>query len=353
MWVVRLLEEEPTPHTLFEDVDSDLPYAAFVQTLYNVKVTFGCHADVPSFCPNRLTTKGEMAAFVARAYDLTDTDPAHTFPDVAVDHVFADNISALINADIAAPGCSDGATFFCVDSPIVAAQAVEWLHKASQSAGGAGDNGTGGNGGTGNGGTGNGNGGTGGNRGTGGTGGNRGTGGTGGTGGNRGNGDPVDPVVVGGGPGGVEYDIGPDGECTHWGFHFREGGAGRKSHVLIGEALRLDDSRTLAAGLYAHRHDDDGLKWWYWAFEEESSPPVSLFEGDTRIPCHHAECPTHDHPQSGMDSADYVVAEGRPQTRTFSHTHSDSNDLVEGAVWKIGSTTLTAEPPCSHVKHES
>ena len=92
-----------------------------------------------------------MAAFVARAYDLTDTDPAHTFPDAAVDHVFADNISALINADIAAPGCSDGATFFCVDSPMVAAQAVEWLHKASQSAGGTGDNdnGTGDNGGTG------------------------------------------------------------------------------------------------------------------------------------------------------------------------------------------------------------
>ena len=148
MWVVRLLEEEPTPLTLFEDVDSDLPYAAFVQTLYDVKVTFGCHSDVPSFCPNRLTTKGEMAAFVARAYDLTDTDPAHTFPDVAVDHVFADNISALINADITAPGCSDGATFFCVDSPMVAAQAVEWLHKASQSAGGTGenDNGTGDNG---------------------------------------------------------------------------------------------------------------------------------------------------------------------------------------------------------------
>ena len=351
MWVVRLLEEEPTPLTLFEDVDSDLPYAAFVQTLYDVKVTFGCHSDVPSFCPNRLTTKGEMAAFVARAYDLTDTDPAHTFPDVAVDHVFADNISALINADITAPGCSDGATFFCVDSPMVAAQAVEWLHKASQSAGGTGenDNGTGDNG------TGENGNGTGGNRGNGGTGGggNGGTGGTGGTGGNgdggdgRG-GDPVDPVVVGGGPGGVEYDIGPNGECTHWEFHVREGGVDRKSHVLLSEALRLDGGQTLAAGLYAHRHDSDGLKWWYWDPEEESSPPVSLFGLDTRIPCHHADCPTHDHGPMGKGSADYVIAEGRTQTRTFSHTHSDSNDLVEGAEWRIGSTTLTAEPPCSH-----
>ena len=352
MWVVRLLEEEPTPHTLFEDVDSDLPYAAFVQTLYNVRVTYGCHVDVPRFCPNQLTTRGQMAAFMTRAYHLTDTDPAHTFPDVAVGHVFADNISALINADIAAPGCSDGATFFCIDSPIVAAQAVEWLHKASQLPGGTG-NGDGGNGGgtgNGNGGGGNGGGGgtgngNGGGRGNGGTGGTGRTGGTGGTGGNDG-GD--DPVVDGGGPGGVDLDIGPEGECTHWDVHRPSPPSDSKSHVLLGEDLRLDDGRTLDAGLYAHRHDGDGLKWWFWDAAVDAPPPINLPEGDSRIPCHHAECPTHDHGQDGIDSADYVIAEGHSQAKTHRHTHRDPMDLVEGAVWSLENITVVSNPPCSH-----
>ena len=58
MWVVRLLEEEPTPLTLFEDVDSDLPYAAFVQTLYDVKVTFGCRFRRAEFLPEPADDEG-------------------------------------------------------------------------------------------------------------------------------------------------------------------------------------------------------------------------------------------------------------------------------------------------------
>ena len=120
------------PHTVFADVDSDLPYAAYVQTLYDVNVTVGCTADPLNYCPDRLTTKGEMAAFTTRAFGLEDTVPMQRFPDLPVDNVFTDNISALINAGVTEPGCSDGATFFCVDAAIAAQQAVEWLYKASQ-----------------------------------------------------------------------------------------------------------------------------------------------------------------------------------------------------------------------------
>ena len=291
-----------------------------------------------------------MAAFVTRAYDLDDSDPPHGYSDVSPTNIFRDNISALKNAGILTSDCSEGEGLFCPNSPIEAAEAVEWLYAASllegtedqedgtddgetddgDTGGGNGGDTGGGNGGGGNGGGGGGNG-----------------GGNGGdTGG--GNGGDGDPVIDGGGPGGVEYDIGPNGECTHWDLHVRDGGADRKSHVHLGEAVRLDDGRTLAAGLYAHRHDGDGLKWWFWDTELDVPPPISLFEGDPRIPCHHAECPTHDHGQNGIDRADYVIAEGRTQTKTFSHTHSDSNDLVEGAVWRIGNTTLNDEPPCSH-----
>ena len=316
MWVVRLLEAEPTPHTLFEDVDSDLPYAAFVQTLYDVRVTFGCHPDMPSFCPNRLTTKGQMAAFVARAYDLTGTDPAHTFPDVAVDHMFAENISALINADIAAPGCSDGATFFCVDAPIVAAQAVEWLHKAwvlrdrggSDDSGDNGDTrGGGGNGGGGNGGGGGGNGGGGnGGGGNGNGGGGNGGGGNGGGGNGGGGQGPGDtgggsPAESGLGSSYSSLDIGPNGECTHHDHHYVAHGNDKKSYLILEDGT-----------YYAHWHDHnewphEAVRWIHWP-EQDNKPPKDVTylseNGDLALrvpaPCTHIT-PRHDHGSGGSD----------------------------------------------------
>ena len=139
MWVIRLFNYQPTPHETFADVDSEQPYAGFVETLYDEDITVGCLLDPLRFCPERPTSRGQMAAFVTRAYDLDDSDPPHGYSDVSPTNVFRDNISALKNAGILTSDCSEGEGLFCPYSPIDVAEAVEWLYKASQLRGEDGD----------------------------------------------------------------------------------------------------------------------------------------------------------------------------------------------------------------------
>ena len=76
LWIVRSLDSEPTSHRAFADVDSEEPYAGYVQTMFDLGVTVGCMVDPLRYCPTRETRRGQMAAFVTRAYDLDDTIPA-------------------------------------------------------------------------------------------------------------------------------------------------------------------------------------------------------------------------------------------------------------------------------------
>ena len=130
VWVIRVLKEETAAHETFADVDSDLWYAPYVETLDDIRVTHGCEVDPMRFCPDRLTTRGEMSAFTTRAFDLASESLFRVPVDVPDRYVFFMDIGAVIGGGIAQPGCSAGADSFCPDSPIRAAQAVEWLHKA-------------------------------------------------------------------------------------------------------------------------------------------------------------------------------------------------------------------------------
>ena len=130
VWIIRLLDYEPTPHEAFADVDSEQPYADFVETLYDKNITVGCIVDPLRFCPERPTSRGQMAAFVTRAYDLDDTDPRHGFLDVSPTHIFRDHIAALQNAGILSADCNEGERLFCSGQPVAAAEAVEWLYRA-------------------------------------------------------------------------------------------------------------------------------------------------------------------------------------------------------------------------------
>ncbi len=386
LWIVRLLDGKPTSHRAFVDVDSEQPYAGYVQTMFDLGVTVGCMVDPLRYCPNQETKRGQMAAFVTRAYDLDDVIPPHGFSDVPRAHTFWDNISALKNAGVLSSDCADGEGLFCPDDPIVAAKAVEWLYRASRldttdsrNGGGGGVGGRGGGGGSGGGGGGNGGGGNG--------------GGNGG-GGGGGNGDATTTtssttstttttttttssttstttttttttssttstttttttIPVGDdGPGGAEIDIGPEGECTHWYSHARAGGGDVKSHVLLSEDLILDDGRTLDAGLYAHRHDGDVLRWWYWPqpINGEQQGVTNLPEGDPRIPCDHEECPT-DHDHDGMGRFEYLAG-----SHYFGEDSHRARRFVyqEDGTWRLGDSTesiANRDGPCLHPMH--
>ena len=236
MWIIRLFNYRQTPHETFADVDSEQPYAGFVETLYGEDITTGCLFDPLRFCPERSTSRGQMAAFVTRAYDLDDTDPPHGFLDVSPTHVFGDNISALQNAGILSADCDEGERLFCPWQPIAAAEAVEWLYRAklrgptTGNGGGGGSGGGGGGSGGGGGGSGGGGGGSGGGGGGSGGGGGGSGGGGGGGGGNNnpgnnnpGNNNPEDirPGPPAPHPREGTIDIGPSGECTHHDPHWQ------------------------------------------------------------------------------------------------------------------------------------
>ena len=199
MWIIRLFDYRPTPHETFADVDSEQPYAGFVETLYVEEITTGCLFDPLQFCPESPTSRGQMAAFVTRAYDLEGTDPRHGFSDVSLTNVFRDNISTIKNVGILSSDCDEGEQLFCPWQPIAAAEAVEWLYRAKLLGPTTGrDNGGGGGGGGGNFGGGGGNfGGGGGNFGGGGGNGN----GNGGGGNGNGNGGGGNGNGGGGGNG--------------------------------------------------------------------------------------------------------------------------------------------------------
>ena len=131
MWIIRLLDYRPTPHETFADVDSEQQYAGFVETLYSEDITVGCLSDPLRFCPETPTSRGQMAAFVTRAYDLEDTDPPHGFSDVSPTNVFRDNILTVKNVGILSADCNEGERLFCPWQPIAVAEAVEWLYRAS------------------------------------------------------------------------------------------------------------------------------------------------------------------------------------------------------------------------------
>jgi hypothetical protein len=94
-----------------------------INTLHAHGITNGC-AEA-KFCPNQFITRGEMAAFLVRAFDL---------PESSGDS-FSDDDRSFFEADIAAlqtsgvtSGCSAGR--FCPDRPVSRQEMAAFLIRA-------------------------------------------------------------------------------------------------------------------------------------------------------------------------------------------------------------------------------
>jgi hypothetical protein len=58
-----------TPGTLtFSDVPLSHPFVAYIEKLYSLGITGGCAAGPLRYCPDASVTRGQMAAFIERAY---------------------------------------------------------------------------------------------------------------------------------------------------------------------------------------------------------------------------------------------------------------------------------------------
>lgn len=112
----------------FNDDDGNIHEAA-IEAVSNAGITSGCNPPYATdYCPNRLVTRGEMAAFLVRGLDL----PAATGIDFSDDDtsIFEDSIERLAAAGITR-GCNPPAnTKYCPTDTVTRAQMAAFLVRA-------------------------------------------------------------------------------------------------------------------------------------------------------------------------------------------------------------------------------
>ncbi len=113
VWLIRALEDEE-PSSLeasrFADVDAEVWWAPYVERLVELEITRGCRQEPLRYCPDRAVTRGQMASFLARAFDLEDAEAAG-FVDTG-DNTHAGAIDALFAAGITV-GCRKDPLRYC------------------------------------------------------------------------------------------------------------------------------------------------------------------------------------------------------------------------------------------------
>ncbi len=89
-------------------------------------ITLGCNPPANDrFCPDQSVTRGQMAAFLVRAYDLPPAGVDYFSDDGA--SVFQDDINALAASGITS-GCADGS--FCPESSVTRGQMAAFIRRA-------------------------------------------------------------------------------------------------------------------------------------------------------------------------------------------------------------------------------
>ncbi len=93
---------------VFGDVATDAFYHEDVSEIYEARVTVGCQADPPLYCPERATNRGEMASFLARGMGRVGFSGVGEFvPLTGTDAGTADAINSVT---IEAGGAESGGT---------------------------------------------------------------------------------------------------------------------------------------------------------------------------------------------------------------------------------------------------
>ncbi len=116
------------PGGLFDDDDTSI-HQGWIEAIAAEGITRGCNPPRNDrFCPDTPVTRGQMAAFMVRAQGLPRT-PGSTFDDTA-GSVFAADIEALAAAGVTR-GCNPPANKrFCPDQPVSRGQMAAFLTRA-------------------------------------------------------------------------------------------------------------------------------------------------------------------------------------------------------------------------------
>lgn len=113
----------------FVDVESTGKFAASIAAVAEAGITRGCDSVGPKFCPQRPSTRAQVATLLSRAFGLEAPEtPADSFSDVEPGSVHAESIMALAHVGITR-GCSlPGA--FCPDRAVTRAEFATFLSRA-------------------------------------------------------------------------------------------------------------------------------------------------------------------------------------------------------------------------------
>lgn len=122
---------DPPPPTSqrFADVPPENPFYAFIEQMSVRGITGGCDQDGTIYCPGDPVTREQMAAFVLRALGdfLPPTPPSQRFTDVSPMNLFYPFIDRLWVRGITV-GC--GGTNFCPTDPVTRGQMAAFLVRA-------------------------------------------------------------------------------------------------------------------------------------------------------------------------------------------------------------------------------
>ena len=128
-FLARALELTDTSGRRFADVPTSSPFVEDIDRLATVGITRGCDPTAPTrFCPGQPITRGQLAGFLVRGLAL-DTGPAAPFLDVPDRHTFAAEIGILAATGITG-GCTPQGTHFCPAEVVTRGQMASFLGRA-------------------------------------------------------------------------------------------------------------------------------------------------------------------------------------------------------------------------------
>lgn len=130
VWLARVVDgqdPEPISASRFADVDANQWWAAHAERLAELGITFGCATEPAQYCPDDPVTRAQMASFLTRAFRL-DAAVSGGFTDTNSNR-HAAAIDALYDAGITR-GCSDDPLQFCPDRATTRIQMAVFLDRA-------------------------------------------------------------------------------------------------------------------------------------------------------------------------------------------------------------------------------
>ena len=112
----------------FEDVDADGQEASHIVRLAELGVTVGCSSSPPRFCPDQFVSRAQMASLLVRAFGMPQAEPAG-FGDVGVGDTHADAIDRLASVGVT-KGCSADPLLYCPGEVTTRGQMASFLARA-------------------------------------------------------------------------------------------------------------------------------------------------------------------------------------------------------------------------------